>query len=105
MGPIRSGWLSAKGSACHPVVVEQPERVIEPLLTPPLPAESWTLPGSHQMSPKLLLHPELDIGKAPARVSYGKVVHPTPQNRIDKFDHPSYGLADVFPEDFLELLQ
>src|SRR5215469_12003686 len=46
MGPIRSGWLSAKGSACHPVVVKQPERVIEPLPTPPLPAESCTLPGA-----------------------------------------------------------
>jgi hypothetical protein len=32
-------------------------------------------------------------------------VNPTPQNRIDEFDHPPYGLANVSLEDLLELLQ
>src|SRR5258708_21681223 len=103
MGPIRAGWLSADGSN-DPVLVKQPECVIEPRRTPPLPAESWTLPGAHQVPPNLLLHPELNVGKAPARVPYRKLVHPTPQNRIDEFDHPPYRLTDVSPADFLELL-
>jgi hypothetical protein len=55
--------------------------------------------------PNLLRHPELNVGKAPARVPYRKVVYPTPQNRIDEFAHPPYGLADVSPEDVLELSQ
>jgi hypothetical protein len=104
MGLIRAGWLSADGSS-DPVPVKQAECVIEPQRTPPLPAESCALPGAHQVPPNLLLHPELNVGKAPARVPYRKVVDPTPQNRIDEFDHPPYGLTDISPEDFLELLQ
>ena len=103
MGPIRAaGWFSAEGSN-NSVLLEQPECVIEPLRTPPLPAESLAPSGAHQMPPSLLFQPDLNVGRAPARVPYCKVVHPTPQNRIDQFDHPPYGLADVAPEDFLEL--
>ena len=72
--------------------------------SPPLPAESWVFSGAHQMPPNLLLHPEFNVGKTSARVPYRKVVDPTPQNRIEQFDHPPYGLADVSLEDFLELL-
>ena len=38
---IPPGWLSADGSTYHPVVVKQTECVVEPLRTPPLPAESF----------------------------------------------------------------
>jgi hypothetical protein len=105
MEPIPAGWLSADGSTYHPIVVEQTECVVEPLRTPPLPAESFVLSGAHQVSPNLLLHPELNVGKALARVPHRKVVHPSPQNRIDEFNHSPYGLADVSPEDFLQLPQ
>jgi hypothetical protein len=104
MRPMRAGWFSADGSN-HSILVEQPECVVEPLRTPPLPAESLAPSGAHQVPSNLLLHPELDVGKAPVRVSYRKVVHPTPQNRIDKFNHPPYGLADISLKDFLKLLQ
>jgi hypothetical protein len=104
MGQIRAGWLSADGSH-DSVLVKQSECVVEPLLTPPLPAESCALPGAHQVPPNLLLHPELNVGKTSARVPYRKVVHPTPQNWIDKFNHPPYGLADISLKDFLKLLQ
>ena len=72
MGQIRAGWLSADGSH-DSVLVKQSECVVEPLLTPPLPAESCALPSSHQVPPNLLLHPELNVGKTSARVPYRKV--------------------------------
>jgi hypothetical protein len=94
---VRSKWLSA---------ISDWDEFFDhtPLLTPPLPAESWAFSGAHQMPPNLPLHPEFNVGKA-ARVPYRKVVDPTPQNRIDQVDHPPDGLADIAPEDFLELLQ
>src|ERR1019366_7411806 len=76
MWPMRAGWLSADGSD-NSVLVKQSECVIEPLRTPPLPAESFAPSGAHQMPPNLLLHPELNVGKTPARVPYRKVAHPT----------------------------
>jgi len=65
MGQMRAGWLSADGSH-DSVHVKQSECVVEPLLTPPLPAEPFALPGAHQMPSNLLLHPELNVGKTPA---------------------------------------
>jgi hypothetical protein len=62
--PMRAGWLSADGSR-DSVLVKQSECVIEPLRTPPLPAESLAPSGAHQVPPNLLLHPELNVGKAP----------------------------------------
>src|ERR1700756_3004277 len=103
--PIQSGGLSAEGFACNSVVTKQSECVVEPSPSPSLPAKSFALSGTHQMPPDLRLDPELNVGEAPARVPHRKVVHPTPQNRIDKVDHPSYRLADVSPEDFFKLLQ
>jgi hypothetical protein len=104
MWPMHAGWLSANGSN-NPVLVKQSECVIQPLRTPPLPAESFAPSGTHQMPPRLLLHPELNVGKAPSRVPYREVVNPTPQNRINKFDQPSYGLADASSEKAFELSQ
>src|SRR5438309_6421227 len=73
--------------------MEYSERLVEPFATPPFPAEAFAVPGTHQVSPNLLLHPIFDHRKAPARVSHGKVVHPSSQDRIDQFDHPAYRLA------------
>ena len=69
MGQIRAGWLSADGSH-DSVRVKQSECVVEPLLTPPLPAESCALPGSHQVPPNLLLHPELNVGSESDSLSH-----------------------------------
>jgi hypothetical protein len=69
MWPTRAGWLSADGSS-DSVLVKQSECVIEPLRIPPLPAGSFAPSGAHQVPPNLLLHPELNVGKAPARVPY-----------------------------------
>jgi hypothetical protein len=57
------------------------------------------------MPPDLLLHPVFDKREVPTRVSYRKVVHPAPQNRVDPFDDPLHRLAGVPPEDLFELVQ
>ena len=57
MGPIVLDWLSAMARTDDPVVVEQPEVVVEPSPTPPFPAEALALPGTHQVPPNLLFHP------------------------------------------------
>src|SRR5713226_3483504 len=36
---------------------------LQPLLTPPFPTEATSFPGSHQMSPNLLLYPVSDKRK------------------------------------------
>src|SRR6476620_9924780 len=45
------------------------------------------------MAPNLPVYPVSDVGKAPTRVAYRKVFHPTAQNRIDLFDHAAYRLG------------
>ena len=85
--------------------MEYSERLVEPFATPPFPAEAFAVPGTHQVSPNLLLHPIFDHRKAPARVSHGKVVHPSSQDRIDQFDHPAYRLAGKPSEDLPERCQ
>jgi hypothetical protein len=74
---MRAGWLSADGSI-NPILVKQSECVVEPLLTPPLPAESWAFSGAHQMPPNLLLHREFNVGKASARVPLPQSSGPNP---------------------------
>jgi hypothetical protein len=61
--------------------------------------------GTYQMSPHLLLHPVSDHGEAPARIANPKVVHPTSQDRIDRFDHVSDRLAAIPSEDFPEFVE
>src|SRR5207249_4824198 len=75
---LRAGRLSAIGPIYDPVVVKQSECVVEPLTTPSLPAEASAPSGSHQMPPNPLLHPALNVRKAPARVPHRKVAHPPP---------------------------
>src|SRR6516225_11084513 len=65
MWPIHADWLSAAGSN-DSVAVKQSECVVQPRRTPPLPAESFAPSSTHQVPPNLLLHPELNVGKAPA---------------------------------------
>src|SRR5262249_47578433 len=98
------GWQRFRRSA-HPVAVEQPQAVIQPPPTPPVPTEAPELPGAHQVPPYLLLHPVLDEAEAPARIPDGKVPDPAAQDRVDEGHHPSHGLRLKAPEDILELLQ
>src|SRR5215471_7022330 len=86
----------------HPVVVEDPERSVDPRRTPPLPAEAPTTPRSHQMAPHLLLDPLLHEPKAPCRVPDSEVVHPSPQDWIDHRDHLPHRLRVPAPEHFPE---
>src|ERR1035441_2323163 len=83
--------------------VEHSERAVNPLRTPPFPAHPRTLPGTHHVSPYLLLHPALDHRKTAARIADPKVVHPAAKDRIDLCDHALYRLTYVPPEHLLQL--
>ena len=86
-------------------MVEQPEHLVEPLPTPSFPAESLAFLCSHHVPPDFLFYPVLDKRKTPTGVPYRKVVHPAPQDRVDPFDHLTYRVALVPPEDLPELRQ
>src|SRR5712691_10669614 len=73
-GTYRLGALSGPAQVPHSVLGKQPERVIEPRRTPPLPAEAPTIPRPHQMAPDLPLDPPPHDGQAPARVPDPEVV-------------------------------
>ena len=50
------------------------------------------------MAPDLFLNPIANEGETPTRVTYGEVIHPTAQDRIDFFDQPTNGLGLVATE-------
>jgi hypothetical protein len=60
MGPIVPELLSSLAKPLYSVVVKQTEFLVQPLSTPPLPAEALALAGFHQVSPDLLFHPVSD---------------------------------------------
>ena len=66
------------------VIVEDSERAMKPLRTPPFPAHAQTLPGAHHVPPNLPLHPAFDHRKAAARIADPKVVHPAAKDGIDR---------------------
>ena len=82
-----SDWERFLLRPTHPVVVEQPQGVVQPPPTPPLPAEAFSVPCTHQMPPHLLFHPVFDKTKASVRVSHGNIAHPSPQERVDQCKH------------------
>src|SRR5262249_2429159 len=100
-----SHWERLRLRPTHSVGVKQPQRVIQPSPTPPLPAKALAVPRTHQMPPHLLFHPIFDQAKASGGVSHGTVAHPAPQNRVDQVDHPRHRLGLVAPEDVLQLAQ
>src|SRR5713226_7494749 len=71
--------------------------------TPPFPALAFAQSGPHQMTPNLHFYPVSDLRKAPTRMTDPKIVHPSPEDRIDHLNHLLHGLADVVPENFPEL--
>lgn len=52
-----SGWERFQPWPLDPVVVKQAQALIQPLPTPPLPAEALAVPCTHQMPSDLLFHP------------------------------------------------
>ena len=58
MGPILLGDFRRRPP--NPVAVEQLQVFVKPLATPPLPAEAFAPPGTHQMLPDLLFYPLFD---------------------------------------------
>src|SRR5262249_47603246 len=90
------GGLSCRqrfGRSLHPVAAEQPQVVVQPPPTPPVPTEAPKPPGAHQVPPHLLLHPVLDVAEAPTRVAHGKVVHPAAGDRVDESPPPPHRLG------------
>ena len=71
-----SCWGCFRSVAPHPVAVEQPQSVVQPRPTPPLPAEALSFPGVHQVAPDLLLYPIFDVAEALTGVPNREVVHP-----------------------------
>ena len=65
MGPFESEGAVGRRSAGNSVLREEAERPIQPRFTPPLPAETVTLTGPHQMVPNLLFDPVSDVREAP----------------------------------------
>ena len=104
--PLGLWDLSCRGDfrlqPLNPVAVEQLQGVIQPLPTPPRPAEALALPSLHQMAPDLLLHPVLNEAEALAGISNREVIHPAAQYRVDQLDHPICGLGSVAAEYVLE---
>src|SRR6266446_5609543 len=96
--------LSARG-VVDTVAIEQPHGLVQPLPTPPVPAEALSFAGSPQMAPRLLFHPVFDEAKAPARVPDRKVPNPSAQHRVNERHHPIQRLRLKASERLLELAQ
>ena len=90
MGPIALEQLWFGPS--NPVVVEQTQELIQPLATPPCPAETLAFSGSQHMAPDLLFYPVLNETEALAGVSNRKVIHPPSQYRVDQLNNSTHWL-------------
>jgi hypothetical protein len=81
----------------NPVAVEQLQDFIEPLRTPPLPAEALSVPSPPQVTPNLLLHPVSNEAEALAGMPNRKVIHPTAKvTFFVNIINSSQQLEDVF---------
>ena len=81
---LSTGSTFGHGPVSDPVVSEEPEPPMELRRTPPLPAEASKAPRPHQMAAHTLLDPQPHIRQAPMRVPDPKVVHPPPEDRVDR---------------------
>src|SRR6202166_1454193 len=89
----------------NPVAVEQPYGFVQPLPTPPLPAEALSFLSPPHMAPDLLFYPVFDEVEALAGMPDRKVVHPTAQQRVDQLHNPAHWLRSVAAEHVFELPQ
>jgi hypothetical protein len=71
----RAGAFRASRRSSDLVVRQQPQWIVQPFSTPPLPAEPGSSPGPHPMSPDLLFYPVSDPSEAATRIADLKVVH------------------------------
>src|ERR1700692_4771476 len=80
--------LSGRGDFQHwspnPVAVEQPQGFVQPLPTPPLPAEALSVLSPPHMAPDLLFYPVLDEAETLAGMSNREVGHPTATDRVNQ---------------------
>src|SRR6266480_3574575 len=83
-----SCWGAFQHGVPNPVAVEQLQGFVQPLLTPPRPAEALSFPSPQHMAPNLLFHPVFDEVEALTGISDRKVVHPTAQHRVDQVYDP-----------------
>src|SRR6202030_4428180 len=74
-----SCWGNFRHRPPNLVAVEQPQRFVQPLPPPSLPAEAVPVPGPRHMAPDLLFHPVLNEAEALAGVAHRKVGHPPAQ--------------------------
>ena len=107
IGPITLGALSAQIDDEPDIpLLEQLQSLVQPLPTPPVPAEAASIPEiALRDAVDLLLYPVSNEAEALAGVSDGEVVHPAPQCRVDQLDYPIYRLGLESPEHILELTQ
>src|SRR5262245_58746945 len=68
-----SCWGDFRHGPPNLVAVEQPQRFVQPLRTPPLPAEALSIPGPRHVAPDLLFHPVFNEAEALAGISHRKV--------------------------------
>src|SRR5580693_5034051 len=68
-----SCWGDFRHRPPNLVAVVQPQRFVQPLRTPPLPAEALPVPGPRHVAPDLLLHPVFNEAEALAGISHRKV--------------------------------
>jgi hypothetical protein len=97
--PKRRARVGQIGNA---VLGEETERPIQPCPIPPLPTETVTLAGPHQVVPNLLLDPVANVREAPARMADRKVPHPATQHRVDLGNHLADGPGPMPAENRLE---
>src|SRR5262249_16974090 len=98
-----SCWSDFRRRAANPVAVEQLQAFVQPLPTPPFPAEALSVLCPPHVASNLLFHPVLNHAEALTGVSDRKVVHPTAQHRIDQLHNPASWLRLVAAEYVLEL--
>src|ERR1700730_9740812 len=100
-----SCWGDFRHRPTNFVAVVQPQRFVQPLRTPPLPAEALSVPGTRHVAPDLLFHPVFNEAEALTGVSHRKVSHPTAKHWIDQLNDPIQRLRLVAAEYILELPQ
>src|SRR5271169_6784083 len=100
-----SCWGDFRHRPPNLVAVVKPQRFVQPLRTPPRPAEALTVPGPLHVAPDLLFHPVSNEAEALAGISYRKVSHPTAKHWIDQLNDPIQRLRLVAAEYILELPQ
>ena len=98
-----SCWSSFRHGPPDLVAVEQPQGFVQPLPTPPLPAEALMVPGPRHVAPNLLFYPVFNEVEALIGMPYRKVSYPTAKHWIDQLNDPIQRLRLVEAEYILEL--